>query len=129
MSTGHGEKQERLQEQAVAALLSHPSIAAAAESLGVSDKSLRGWLREPAFKHAYREARRQVVEAAVARLQQAAGKAVETLERNLTCGHPGHENRAAAAILEYAVKGVEMLDVAQRLEALEKGFVAGGSPV
>jgi hypothetical protein len=40
----------------------------AAEAAGVSDRTLRTWLGKPAFVAAYREARRQVVEHAVARL-------------------------------------------------------------
>jgi hypothetical protein len=127
MSAGHGEKGDRLQEQAVAALLTHPSIGAAAESIGVSDKTLRDWLKEPAFKCVYRDARRQVVEGAIARLQQATGKAVETLERNLACGHPGHEIRAGVAILEHAVKGMEFLDLVQRMEQLEQRLTPGTS--
>jgi hypothetical protein len=34
---GHGEKRTRKQEQLIAALLSHPTIEAAAKSLGISD--------------------------------------------------------------------------------------------
>jgi hypothetical protein len=47
------------------------------------------------------------------------GQAVETLGRNLACGRPTAENRAAVAILEQATRGVELLDLAARVEALE----------
>jgi hypothetical protein len=44
----------------------------------------------------------------------------ETLERNLTCGHPGSEIRAALGILDNAVKAVELMDVVERVDQLEK---------
>ena len=79
------------------------------------------WLAEPSFKARYRDARRQVVELAVTGLQQATSEAVETLE-----DQPQHRGAAAAriaaakAILDFAVKGVELVDLAERVEALEQ---------
>ncbi|MGH2620832.1 MAG: hypothetical protein ACRDHG_09735, partial [Anaerolineales bacterium] len=68
---GHGEKLTRKQEQAIAALLSETTIAAAAERAAVSEASLLRWTKLPDFLAAFREARRQVMEKAVAQLQQA----------------------------------------------------------
>ena len=93
--TGHGEKLSRKREQAIAALLAEPTLAAAAGALGVSDRTLRNWLKRSTFRAAYREARRQVVEGAIARLQQATTDAVACLQRNLTCEHAATEVRAA----------------------------------
>ncbi len=117
---GHGEKLTRKHEQAIAALLSEPSIKAAAESCGVGEATLYRWLQLPSFAVAYRTARRQVVERAVSELQAACGEAVETLKRNLTCDIPGVEVRSAQIILEQAVKGVELMDLQERVEALER---------
>jgi hypothetical protein len=61
-----------------------------------------------------------VVELAVTGLQQATSEAVETLCRNLKCGLPGSEIAAAKAVLDFAVKGVELVDLAERIEALEQ---------
>ena len=47
-------------------------------------------------------------------------KAVTALERNLACGIPTAEIRAAVAVLEQAAKGAEILDFARRLESLEQ---------
>ena len=117
---GHGEKLERRQEQAIAALLAHPTIPAAATACGVGEATLWRWLQQPDFRAAYREARRQVVEVAIAGLQQATGEAAEALRRNLTCGQPGAEIRAALGILGQAIKGAELLDLAERVAALEE---------
>jgi transposase len=116
---GHGEKLTRKHEQAIAALLSEPSIKAAAESCGVGEATLYRWLQLPDFQASYRTARRQVVERAVSELQAACGEAVSTLKRNLACDIPGVEIRAAQIIIEQAVKGVELMDLQDRVERLE----------
>src|SRR5262245_28550089 len=101
------------QEAVIAALLTEPTHAAAAAATGVGEATLQRWLRRPAFRDAYRAARRRLLEAALARLQQSAGRAVEALERNLTCGQPAHEIRAAFGILDQAVKAQELLDLSE----------------
>ncbi len=116
---GHGEKLTRKHEQAIAALLSEPSIKAAAESCGVGEATLYRWLQLPSFAVAYRTARRQVVERAVSELQAACGEAVETLKRNLRCDIPSVEIRSAQIIIEQAVKGIEIMDLQERVEKLE----------
>ena len=120
MTAGHGQKRERLEDRALAALLSEPTIGQAAATAGVSESTLLRWLAEPSFKSRYRDARRQVVELAVAGLQQATSDAVATLGRNLHCGVPSSEIAAAKAVLDFAVKGVELIDLAERVEALEQ---------
>jgi hypothetical protein len=117
---GHGEKQSRKAELAVAALLSEPTIEAAATKAGVSTRTLKTWLKDPTFLAAYRQARAQIVEAAVTRLQQAATAAVLTLHRNLTCGRPGAEIAAAKTVLEQALRGVDFFDLLGRVEQLER---------
>ncbi len=116
---GHGEKITRKYEQAIAALLSEPSIKAAADACKIGEGTLYRWLQLPDFQTAYRAARRQVVERAVSELQAACGEAVETLKRNLHCENPAVEIRAAQIILEQSIKGVELVDLQERLERLE----------
>ena len=117
---GHGEKLTRKQEQAIAALLSTPTLKDAAQASGVSEVSLWRWMQLPEFQAQYRTARRQIVERAVSELQAATGEAVETLKRNLHCEQASVEIRAAQIILEQAVKGVELIDLQERVEALEQ---------
>jgi hypothetical protein len=107
-SLGHGEKQSRRTEIAIAALLSEPTIAAAATVAKVDCATLRKWLRNEKFLAKYRQARRQVVEHAVGRLQEITSKAVATLEHALVCGHKPTCVRAALGILEHATKAVEL---------------------
>src|SRR4051794_3870591 len=120
MGRGHGDKLTRKQEEAIAALLSHTTVKAAAEAVPVNEKTLRLWLKDPAFLSAYREARRGVVEQTVGQLQQASSLAVAALVRNLDCQKPGDEIRAALGILEHAVKAVEVYDLAQAVADLKR---------
>jgi len=113
-------KLHRKQEALIAALLTEPSHASAAARAGVSEATLHRWLRLPDFQAAYRLARRGVVETAIGRLQQATGKAVDALERNLTCGQAGSEIRAALGILAQALKAVELIDLVGRIEELKR---------
>ena len=116
---GHGEKLTRKQKQAISALLTQPTAGEAAAA-GVSDVTLWRWLRLPQFQLQYRAARRQIVESAIANLQRTAGRAVEALSRNLTCGQPAVEVRAALGVLDQSIKAVELLDLEERLNTLER---------
>lgn len=107
------------QELALGFLLSEKTHERAAEKAGVGSTTLRRWLRQPAFAAAYRDARRSVIEAAVALLQRGASRAAAALIRNTHCGLPAVEVRAAAEVLDNAFRGIELLDLAERIAALE----------
>ena len=122
--TGHGDKLSRKQEQAIAALLAEPTIPAAAKVVGVSESTLWRWLQQASFRARYRAARTHVVDAAIGTLQRATTKAVAALERNLECGQPSVEVSAARAILDGAMRALELFDLAERIDALERGEAA-----
>jgi len=128
VSAGHGEKRSRREEAAIAALLACPTLDEAAEQAGIAGSTLRGWLRDPDFQRRYRLARRQVVEQAVAGLQQATGEAVAALRRNLTSGVPASEIAAAKAVIDFSLKAVELVDLAERVEQLERAAEAAAKP-
>lgn len=112
-------RRARLMEQAVVALLREPTIALAATSVGISEATLHRWLKMAVFQNAYRAARRNILEAAVAKLQQASTSAAEALERQLKCDKPEVVVRAATVILDQATRGSGLLDIEGRLQALE----------
>lgn len=116
-------KRLRREADAIAALLSEPTIAAAARKAGVGESTLLRWMATASFRAEYRAARRQVVEQAVARLQQATSDAVDCLQRNLTCGIPAVEVGAARTVLDQAIRAVELIDLADRVDALEQAAV------
>lgn len=125
MSAGHGQKQDRREELALAALLSESTIALAAKKAGISESTLLRWLATPEFRARHREARRQVVEHAITAAQQTTTEAVVALRRNLTCGSPAGEIAAAKAVLDFAVKGIELIDLAERVAQLEQVAMDG----
>jgi transposase-like protein len=116
---GHGEKFTRKKEQAIAALLAHPTVPAAAQTCGVSESTLWRWLQQAAFQQRYRAAQRAVVDGAIKDLQAATVEAVATLRRNLNCKNVFAENAAALAIISHALKAVEMGELAERIKRLE----------
>jgi len=117
---GHGDKQSRKEDEAIAALLSCPTIVAAAKHIGIGEETLRRWLAQPDFRARYREARQQVVQHAITRLQSATTVAVETLERNMGCGMRSTEVAAAKAVLEQAFNGATVDELIEWLEELER---------
>jgi hypothetical protein len=119
-------KPERLSQkqlQAVVAVLTEPTLSKAAAKVGIGASTLRSWWKLPVFQDAIRAAGKRLVERSVARLQRISGAAVQTLARNLKCGKAGDEIRAALGILDHAVKGLELLEMAGQVEHL-KGVLA-----
>ena len=117
---GHGEKRSRKAEALIAALLTEPTAAKAAAAAGVSERTARAWLADPDFRAKYRAARRQVVEQAVGRLQSLTDRAVAALDRGLDADRDGDRIRAAVAVFDRALRGVELLDVLERVEHIEE---------
>jgi hypothetical protein len=85
----------------------------------LSEETLYRYLKEKDFIAEYRQARRATVENAITQIQQATGEAVETLKKNLHCENPAAEIRAVQIILDNAIKGVELIDILERVEILE----------
>ena len=118
---GHGEKRSRTEEQLIAALLTHPSIEAAAESVGISPVTAWRWMKDQAFAARCREARREVMRHTMGRLQEASQEAVDCLRKLQRAGKSESVRIAAArTILDHAMQAVELEDVQQRLDALEQ---------
>ena len=111
----------RKQDTAIGALLSRPTISAAAESVGIGESTLRRWLKDRDFLAAYRAARREAVSQAVGHLQGACSVAVLALtdiSQDVSCPASARVS-AARTVLELALKGVELEDLAVRVEELE----------
>ena len=124
---GHGEKWSRKKDAAILALVTEPTIADAAKKAGISHATLHRWLQIKDFKDAYREAKREAVSAAIARLQRTATEAVDALRdvMNDTESPASARVSAARSILEIAIKAVELEDFERRLEALERMIMKG----
>ncbi|HEX3152954.1 MAG TPA: hypothetical protein VHR66_33085 [Gemmataceae bacterium] len=118
------------QHAAIAALLTCKTIKSAASNARVGEATLRRWLSNEAFKEAYRAARRGVMDGVISQLQQAAKKAVGTLERFLgpKNGRAADQIRAAIAVMDFATRGLEVGDLLARVEELERLAATEGAP-
>jgi hypothetical protein len=100
------------QEGALAALLSCRTYAEAAERAGVSEATLYRWMNQRRFRAAFRRARQELMEAAVAQVQAAAGQAVETLVNIARSGRRDADRvRAATTILNHSYRGLEAAEM------------------
>ncbi len=121
-------KQKQKQEQAVAALISSSSIAEAAQVAGIGERTLYTWLSDKAFAEQYRTARREVVGQALAQLQRVSSLAVTTLSEIMADKEApaGSRVNASKAVLDLALKAVELEDILDRLENLEEEVQRNG---
>lgn len=121
-TAGHGEKRSRKKEAALVALISEPTLKEAAKKAGIGEATLWRWLQDPEFQEKYRTARRQAVSQSITQLQKISSEAVETLREVMNSKEtpPASRVTAAKAVLEMAIKAVEVEDLAVRIEALEK---------
>jgi hypothetical protein len=122
--TGHGQKLSRKKEQAIAALLSQPSIGGAAKKAGIGEKTLFRWLQLDEFKRTYKTARRQVIDQTIAQIQSVMSKEVQTLLNVMSDSAAPASSKvsAARALLDIGFKVVEIEDLESRIEKIEKNL-------
>lgn len=109
------------QQQLVTALLTARTVAEAAKEADISEATAYRWLALPHVHQSLMMARRRVLDSAVMGAQAASRVAVKTL---LECmgkdNPPAVRVRAAMSVLEVAFRGVELDDLAGRIEQLEQ---------
>lgn len=109
------------QTQAIIALLSSPSVSDAAAAVGMGERTLYRWMKDPEFKAAYNEAKLAAMGQATTRLQGSASEAAETLVRIMNDESVRAATRvhAAKAVLEFGLQGQEAELIIERLARLE----------
>lgn len=109
------------QQAALLALVTCATLAEAAKMCGVSEVTLWRWQQEPAFAAAYADIRRRAIEQAFTTLQANCGEATRTLVSLLqdVTTPPAVRVSACRSVLEYALRGAELIDMNARLSALE----------
>jgi hypothetical protein len=111
------------QYNAIGALLAEPTVRSAAAVAGISERTMYNWLKLPAFAAEYRLARREATTQAIARLQSVSGQAAtELLRLGLNARSEAVRLGAVSKVLELAIKSVELEDLAQRLDELERKY-------
>jgi hypothetical protein len=118
-TTGHGEKLSRKCNAAITALLTQPTLADAAASVGISETTLWRWLQRDDFRLKLRQAQETVFDGALKNLQSLTSEAVICLQRNLRCKRPSVQVQAARTILHFSLKSRELFDLETRISELE----------
>lgn len=113
-------------QKALIALLTQPTKEKAAAAAGITSKTLRGYLDDPAFQAEYRKAFAELVRDATRKVQQALDPAIAVLREIMEDGGENGQVRVTAArsVLEYGLKMTEQTDILTRLKELE-GIVHG----
>ena len=114
------------QDRALTALLHEPTIARAATVAGVGERTLHRWLIDPEFRSALLAARREAFGQAIGLTQTYATVAVATLVKVMQdpTVQPGPKVSAAGVLLKFGREGIELDDLAERLDALERAMPA-----
>jgi hypothetical protein len=109
-------------------LLPEPTVERAAAAARLPHTTAYRLLKRPDFKAAYREAKRENVAQALARLQAVGGKAVDALVEVMEDGAAPSSARVAAArtALELALRASELEDMTERLAAIEERLASVG---
>jgi hypothetical protein len=115
------------QHKAIAALFLCRTQAEAAESAGVSERTLRNWLEQDEFSRALLDRGRRIVSHSSARLKDLTGQAVDVLQSIMVdVNQPGSARvNAAKAIIELAHKAIETEDFSVRLADVEARLAEG----
>lgn len=107
-------------ECVIAALLSTPTLDAAAQQCGLSVRQLYTRRQNPDFIRKLREAQGDALEGAVRYLQHSTATAASTLLEICQSGQEQNRLTAARTLLDQAAKLTEVVDFSRRLEALER---------
>jgi hypothetical protein len=110
------------QEKALVALLSKGTVREAAKASKVSEATLWRWLKLEQFQAEYRASRRELIEVGVSQLQSDFASAVKVLREIAQNKKAPSSARVTAAkiIIEQGIKGVELIDLEERINKLEE---------
>ena len=118
------------QAKAISCLLSEATIAGAASRAGVSEATLRRWLKQDKFTQVYQQARQESYRESLRLLRRAANAAITVLAKIMQDAEAPKTARirAAEVILEHDRKGVVEEDLLMRIQALEDQVHASQLP-
>ena len=101
------------------------TLADAAKSLGIAERTARRWYAEPAFRPRVDDLRRRLIDDAIGKLAEAASEAVSTLVALLKPGNPPTVRLGASrGVLSALIDIQSHADLSDRIAALEDLTVA-----
>ena len=110
--------------RALFALLATGDVADASKASGASERTVARWRNEPAFMAALRSAQDAMLDATAAQLVSASSASVKLLKDTVEneSAQLSHRLRAAATLLDSALRWVEMRSLTSRVAALEARY-------
>jgi hypothetical protein len=114
-------------QRAIDELIKSGSRKEAADRAGVSVGTIDRWHKEREFQIMLAKAQSEATKSITAQVWNALNDATRTLQRNLNCGTPSSEIRAASAMFDIALRLRDALDVNDRLATLEEALSDGDS--
>ena len=120
-SAGHGAKSQAVRDKAILALLSEKSMAQAAATCGLSERTLHRWLtNDDAFQAEYAAARNAAYQAGIHRAQALTARAMDTLEELLDAKINANVRLGAArTVAEIGIHQHDAETILQKLDAIE----------
>jgi phage terminase small subunit len=109
------------QKRGIAALLSEPTQAEAAEAAGVGPRTLTRWLQQPKFKAALQEAETYAINEAIrhlARMQSSAANVIEGILGDEEIS-PTVRLRAAVSVFDLMIRLKSFNQLEERITTLE----------
>jgi hypothetical protein len=112
---------DRKGEEVISCLLRCGTLAEAARQSEISESTILRWLKEPEFASQYRQARRAQLELTFHAVARSATTAIATLLQVMQSPDKFSSARvsAARAVLDLALRLIEIDDFEQRLAAVE----------
>jgi hypothetical protein len=113
---------DRKDDLVLAALLANPTIKAASQACGVSERQIRVRLGQPAFKKKYDTARRELLEQTTAYVQGALTEAIDKLLSIMRDpdASPQTQVNAASALVRTFLKLNENCYILNQIEEIKK---------
>lgn len=110
------------QAKALVALLSNPTREKAAAAAGITSKTLRAYLQDAEFAEEYKKATSEMISEAADISKKTLSPAIGILYSIAKNAKENGQIRVSAcrSLLEFGLKLVEIHDIMQRLERLEK---------
>lgn len=111
-------------EKIITALLTSETQSEASAKAGISDRTLRSYLANPAFNAEYQRKKQKILTDASRQIQLCLKTAITALKQIVISetSSDGAKISASRALLEYGIRFTEITDIMIRLEALEKTF-------
>jgi hypothetical protein len=121
--TYNNSKKQRLMDVTIHALLTAPTIAKAAGMAGVTEASIRTWLKEPDFRRKYRETRQNLFETALGSVQGKLQEGVSVMWQLVMDEATPATARVQAfrCLADMAFRGQDLSELETRIEQLERG--------